>query len=67
MKTSEIRDKNDDELVKLELEFRDQLIKLRVAKSTQRMRNTSQLERLRKEIARVKTISHERKLGITCK
>lgn len=64
MKPSEIRDKTDDELVELEKQLRDQLLKLHVAKATQRARNTSQFAQIRKDIARVKTILTERKLGL---
>ncbi len=54
----------DEELVELESELNDQLVKLKVARATQRARNTAQFSRIRKDIARVKTIVHERKLGI---
>lgn len=64
MKTSEIRDKTSEELRELENELQDQLVKLKVARATQRARNTAQFSRIRKDIARVKTILHERKLGI---
>ena len=64
MKPSEMRDKTEEELHELEKELRDQLVKLNVAKATQRHRNTSTFSRVKKDIARVKTILHERKLGI---
>jgi len=64
VKTSEIRDKSDEELVALETELRDKLIKLEVARATQRAVNTAQFSRIKKDIARVKTIQHERKLGL---
>ena len=60
MKPSEIRDKNDEELVELDKELRDQLVKLNVANATQRNRNNAQFARVRKDIARVKTIQNER-------
>lgn len=55
MKPSEIRDKNDEELAELEKELRDQLVKLNVARATQRNRNNAQFGRIRKDIARVLT------------
>jgi large subunit ribosomal protein L29 len=55
VKPSEIRDKNDEELVELEKELRDQLVKLNVARATQRNRNNAQFGRVRKDIARVLT------------
>ena len=64
MKTSEIRDKNDEELVELEKTLRDQLIRLEVAKATQRTTNTAQTRGIKRDIARIKTIAHERHLGI---
>jgi large subunit ribosomal protein L29 len=64
VKPSEIRDKTDDELRDLEGELRDQLVKLSVAKATQRAHNTAQFSRIKKDIARVKTILRERELGL---
>jgi large subunit ribosomal protein L29 len=61
MKPSEVRDKTDEELVELEKQLRDQLVKLAVVKATQRMRNTAQIGRLKKDIARIKTVQTERK------
>lgn len=60
MKPSEIRDKTEDELVELEKELRDQLVKLNVARATQRQRNNAQFGRIRKDIARVLTIRTQR-------
>lgn len=64
MKVSEIRDKSADELVELERELRDQIVKIEVARATQRATNTAQLGRLRKDIARIKTVQRERELGL---
>lgn len=64
MKTSELRDKNDEELRELEGELRDKLIKIQVARATQRSTDTAQIPRIKKDIARIKTILHERKLGL---
>ncbi|MCA9688402.1 MAG: 50S ribosomal protein L29 [Myxococcales bacterium] len=63
MKATEIRERSDAELVELENELRDQLIRLSVAKATQRIGNTAQLSRIRRDIARVKTVARERQLG----
>lgn len=65
MKTSELRDKTDDELRELEGELRDRLIKLQVARATQRATDTGLFPQVRKDIARIKTILNERKLGLT--
>jgi large subunit ribosomal protein L29 len=63
VKPSEIRDKNEEELVTLEKELRDRLVKLSVARATQRLTNTAQLSRLRKDIARIKTTQRQRELA----
>ena len=56
---------SDRELRELEHELRDQLVRLSVAQATQRLTNTAQISHLRRDIARVKTVQHERVLGIT--
>lgn len=64
MKTSEMRDKNPEELQQLETDLRDKLVKLSVAKATQRVTNTAQFNRITKDIARVLTIQRERGMGL---
>jgi large subunit ribosomal protein L29 len=64
MKPSELRDKTDEELAELETELRDRLVKLQVARATSRTSNTSEFPRIRRDIARIKTIQHERATGI---
>jgi large subunit ribosomal protein L29 len=60
MKASELRAKNDDEL-KSEL---NDLLKaqcgLRMQVATQQLSNTSQMKKVRRDIARVRTIMKER-------
>ena len=60
MKASELRSKNDDEL-KGEL---NELLKaqfgLRMQVATQQLSNTSQMKKVRRDIARVRTIIKER-------
>ena len=60
MKASELRSKNDDEL-KSEL---NDLLKaqfgLRIQVATQQLSNTSQMKKVRRDIARVRTIMKER-------
>ena len=60
MKPSEIRDRDEGELDQLEQELRDQLVKIAVAHATQRHRNTSQVGKIKRDIARIKTIRRER-------
>jgi large subunit ribosomal protein L29 len=64
MRLSEVRERTDEELVDLEKTLRDQLVKLNVARVVQQARNTSQFGRIRRDIARVKTILRERELRI---
>lgn len=63
MKTSEMRDKSPEQLVELEKQLRDQLVRLGVLKATQRPTNSAQFSALRRDIARIKTIAHERALA----
>ena len=65
MKIAEIRERSNAELVELERELRDKLVRLSVAKATQRLTNTAQFSHIRRDIARVKTVQHERVLGLT--
>ena len=60
MKANELRSKNDGELGKELLELRKAQFSLRMQISTQQLSNTSQLGKLRKDIARIKTIQKER-------
>jgi large subunit ribosomal protein L29 len=64
MKTSELRDKTEQELTELETELRHRLLKLQVARATSRANNLSEFPRIRRDIARIKTILHERATGI---
>jgi large subunit ribosomal protein L29 len=60
MKTSELRAKNDEDLQKELLELRKAQFGLRMQVATQQLTNTSQVGKVRKEIARVKTIQREK-------
>jgi large subunit ribosomal protein L29 len=60
MKAKEIRQKNEADLGKELLDLRKAQFSLRMQLATQQLSNTSQLRKLRKDIARVKTIQHER-------
>jgi len=64
MKTSELRDKTDDELRELENSLRDRLLKLQIARATSRVTNTSEFPRVRRDIARIQTILTERATGV---
>lgn len=62
MKTSELRDKTDQELVDQEAKMRTQLINMRIAIATSRPVNPGQFRLLRRDIARVKTFQTQRAL-----
>jgi large subunit ribosomal protein L29 len=64
VKPSELRDKDDAELVELDKELRDKLVKLRMAKAANKAVNQMEFPRIRRDIARINTILTERKLGL---
>ena len=60
MKTSELRAKNDVDLQKELLDLRKAQFGLRMQVATQQLTNTSQVGKVRKDIARIKTIQREK-------
>jgi large subunit ribosomal protein L29 len=60
MKASELRQKSDSELVKELLDLRKAQFSMRMQLATQQLSNSSQLGKVRKDIARVKTIQREK-------
>jgi large subunit ribosomal protein L29 len=60
MKTTELRAKNDVELQKELLDLRKAQFGLRMQVATQQLTNTSQVGKVRKDIARIKTIQREK-------
>ncbi len=60
MKTSDLRAKNDADLQKELLDLRKAQFGLRMQVATQQLTNTSQLGKVRKDIARIKTIQREK-------
>lgn len=60
MKATDLRKKDDAELGKELLDLRKAQFSLRMQLATQQLSNTSQVSKLRKDIARIKTIQHER-------
>lgn len=60
MKATELRKKSEAELGKELLDLRRAQFSLRMQLSTQQLSNTSQLGKLRKDVARIKTIQCER-------
>jgi large subunit ribosomal protein L29 len=64
MKIDEIRSKTDDEL-SFELDkAKKELFELRMKASTQSIQSPAEITNLRREIARMNTILHERAIGL---
>jgi large subunit ribosomal protein L29 len=60
MNASELRTKNAEELQKELLDLRKAQFGLRMQVATQQLTNTSQIGKVRKDIARIKTIQREK-------
>jgi large subunit ribosomal protein L29 len=60
MKVTDLRNISNEELGKELLELRKAQFSLRMQLSTQQLSNTSQLAKLRKDVARIKTLQSER-------
>ncbi|NIS62261.1 MAG: 50S ribosomal protein L29 [Proteobacteria bacterium] len=60
MKASQLREKSDSELIEQERELREELFNLRFQHSTGQLENTMSIIRVKKDIARVKTVLRER-------
>lgn len=63
MKAKDLREKNAADLNKELLELERAHFSLRMQLATQQLSNTSQLAKVRKDIARVKTVLRERELA----
>lgn len=61
MKTSEVREKTTDELVSLETDLERQLWKARFDNHTNQLDDTATIGKIRRDVARVKTILTERR------
>ena len=59
MKATELRNKSNDELKQELLDLLKAQFSLRMQKGTQQLSNTSQLGKVRRDIARVRTILRE--------
>jgi large subunit ribosomal protein L29 len=63
MKASELKTKSDADLQKELLDLRKTQFSLRMQGATQQLTNTSQIGKVRKDIARIKTIQHQKASG----
>jgi len=64
VKTKEIRNMNDEQLVEKVREFKEEVFNLRFRNSTGELENTARLGEARRSLARTLTIARERNLDI---
>jgi large subunit ribosomal protein L29 len=64
MKTKEVRNLNDGELVDKVREFREELFNLRFRNSTGELENTARLREAKRSLARTLTIAKERNIDV---
>jgi len=62
MRPDEIRDLTDTEIGEQISQARDELFRLRFRSATQDLENNSLLKKLRRDVARMKTVMREREL-----
>ena len=62
-KAQELRELNDEQLVVELKETQQELFRLRFQASTEKLDAPSNLRKLRRTIARIKTLQHERRLA----
>jgi large subunit ribosomal protein L29 len=63
MYVSELRSKQDDELIDLFEDLKESLYKLRINRGTGELVDTTQFRKARRDIARVLTVLRERELA----
>ncbi len=61
MTIAKLRDLTDEELTNKEVEFDEQLLKLRFALATKQIENAMKIRDVRRDIARIKTLQNERR------
>jgi large subunit ribosomal protein L29 len=64
VKTKEVRNLNDDQLVDRVREFREELFNLRFQNSSGELENTARMREARRSLARALTIARERGLDV---
>lgn len=60
MRASEVRDMTDEERREKARELREELFRLRLRRGTGQLEDPMQIRKIRRDIARVKTVQHER-------
>jgi len=61
VKAKEIRESSADELLLKEKELKGQLFNLKIQHATKQLTNTAQLQNVKRDIARIKTIVQQKK------
>ena len=61
MKVEDLRQKSDDELNQQVLDLRKEAFNLRFQRASGQLENTARVRQVRRDIARVKTVLHERR------
>jgi len=64
VKAKEVREMTPAELVSQHRELSEELMNLRFQLSMKELNNPARIKQVRKDIARINTIMHERELGI---
>jgi large subunit ribosomal protein L29 len=64
VKTKDVRNLNNEQLVEKVQEFREELFNLRFRNSTGELENTARLRDARRSLARTLTLAHERGLNL---
>ena len=65
MQAKEIRDLTDSEAQQKESDTAEELFRLRLRQSTGQLENPMLIRKLRRDLARIKTIRHEQRLRAT--
>ena len=63
MKAAEIREMSTEELEHKQLELREELFNLKIQHATGQLENTARIVKVRKDIARIKTILHTKAMN----
>jgi large subunit ribosomal protein L29 len=63
VRAKEMRERGDEDLVKMLDDARNDLFRLRLDNATHQLDNTSEIRKHRREVARIKTILNERAMS----
>jgi len=61
MKVEDLRQKTEDELKQQVLDLKKEAFNLRFQRASGQLENTAQVRQVRRDIARIKTVLHERR------